>query len=151
MARGGAWLRTGRVNGSDAAARRIIVHVCNGCGLWHEGKKPAQCLSCGRMDFTRFDSKGEAKYFATLQMLERAGEISDLRRQVVLPLMTVGREGLPVQWSKMIVDYAYSDDTGAHFLDFKPAAGMSPDSALKIRCLEAQGIIVEIVTSKGRD
>lgn len=149
--RGGAWKRTGRVNGSDAAAKRIRVYICEGCGLWHEYRKPAQCLSCGRMDFMSFDSKGEATYWARLQLRERAGLVTNLRRQIPLNLLTVGRDGLACVWGQMIVDFGFRDcETGLdHLQDWKPDEGPSPDSVLKIRCLEAQGIIVEIVTSKG--
>lgn len=150
MVKGGAWTRTRRLNGSDAGAKAIKVFVCEGCGLWHEHKKPAQCMSCGRMDFMTFDSKGEAMYWARLQLRQRAELITDLRRQIPLDLLTVGRDGLTCVWGKMIVDYGFTDETGAQrWQDFKPDAGPSPDSVLKIRCLEAQGIIVEIVNSKG--
>lgn len=149
MAGGQAWRRMGRVNGSDAGRMAHKVYVCCGCGNWHNDKKPAQCLACGRMDFDRYDSMGEAKRYATLQLLQRAGEISDLRRQVPLDLLTVGRNGLAVKWGQFIVDAAYVENGAQIYEDHKPFAGMSPDAALKIRCLEAQGIKVRIHTEKG--
>ena len=102
------------------------------------------------MDFETFDSMGEFKKYASLEMLQRAGEISDLRRQVVYPLMTIGRDGLAVQWSKLVIDYVYVEKGETVVADWKPADGMSPDAALKIRCLEASGIKVTIFTSKGQ-
>ena len=38
-----------------------------------------------------FDSKLEFKHFCELQMLERAGKISNLLRQVTIPLGVAGR------------------------------------------------------------
>lgn len=97
-----------------------------------------------------FHSEGEAKKWARLKLEERAGQITDLRRQVDLPLMTVGPNGLPVQWGKMIVDFAFKDaENRQRYVDFKPDGSITPDAALKIRCLEAQGIIVELVSEKG--
>lgn len=148
MAKGGAWKRFGRVNGSDAGRMARKVYVCCGCRLWHYDKKPMQC-DCGRMDFDRYDSIGEAKRYATLQLLQRAGEISELRRQVPLDLLTVGRNGLAVKWGQFIVDAAYVEKGVQIYEDHKPAAGASPDSVLKIRCLEAQGITIRIHTEKG--
>jgi hypothetical protein len=145
---GGAWKRFGRLDGSRAGALARKVYRCVGCGEWHYDKKPAQCR-CGRMDFDRFDSIGEAKRYASLELLQRAGEISNLRRQVPLDLLTVGREGLAVKWGQFVVDAAYVEKGEQVFEDHKPDSGASPDSVLKLRCLEAQGITVRIHTSKG--
>lgn len=143
----------GRVNGSDAAKRARKVFVCRGCGLWHYDKKPAQCLAktCGRLDFDMFDSIGEAKRWARLQLLQQVGEISELRRQVPFALMTVGRAGLAVKWAEYVADFVYVETaTGQQVIgDHKPVAGMSPDAALKIRCMAAQGLPVTIFTEKG--
>ena len=139
----------GRVNGSDAGGKAKKVWLCAGCGLWHETDKPKQCIDCGRMDFLFFHSAGEAKHWARLRFLEREGLISGLTRQVPLPLMTVGKDGLACVWGELVVDFAYVEKGAQKYVDYKPAAGMTPDAALKIRCLEAQGTIVEIVTSRG--
>jgi hypothetical protein len=101
------------------------------------------------MDFLFFHSSGEAKQYARYELLQNSGYISDLRRQVPLPLMTVGRDGLACKWGEMVVDFAFIEKGELHYFDYKPDEGISPDAALKIRCLEAQGIIVEIVTRKG--
>lgn len=147
--RGGSWKRTSRLNGSDAGRLAIKVFICEGCGLWHEGAKPKQCMACGRMDFARYDSKGEAKRWALLALLERQGLISELRRQVPFPLYTIGREGLPVEFATFVADYVYIENGIKVVEDWKPVAGMSPESALKIRCLEAAGTKVKIVNAKG--
>jgi hypothetical protein len=149
MARRHSWQRIGRLNGSDAGRMARKVYICRGCGFWHQDAKPKQCHICGRMDYDYFDSTGEAKRYATLELLQRAGEISDLRRQVPLKLLTIGRNGLAVQWGTFIVDAAYVENGEQVYEDFKPFNGMSPDSALKLRCLEAQGIRVRLHTEKG--
>ncbi len=59
----------------------------------------------------KFDSKREAKRWAELCLLERAGEISDLRQQV--PLMLEGRNGPLLTRTgrrmRLTVDFAYTD------------------------------------------
>ena len=63
------------------------------------------------LDGIRFDSKREAKRWAELCLLERAGEIADLRRQV--PLMLEGRNGPLLTRTgrrmRLTVDFAYTD------------------------------------------
>ena len=77
----------------------------------------------------------------------------NVRRQVTFPLMTIGPKG-PIEWAKLVADFTYDEKDGDDWVpiveDYKAVAGMSPDAALKIRCLEAQGIFVRIVTSKGQ-
>lgn len=148
--RRGAWKRTGRVAGRDLAAIAKPVWVCQRCGLWH-GAEPRGCLNCGVLAvFDYFHSEGEAKKWARLKLEVRAGQITDLRRQVDLPLLAHGPDGRPVQWGKMIVDFAFKDADGRQrYVDFKPEGKITPDAALKVRCLEAQGIIVELVSEKG--
>lgn len=101
------------------------------------------------MQFLFFHSEGEAKHWARLKLLERAGDIADLRRQVPLDLMTVGPNGLPRKWGELIVDYAFRQDGVQKYLDWKPVEGPTPETVLKVRCLESQGIIVDFITKKG--
>jgi hypothetical protein len=143
----------GRLNGSDAGAMARKVWVCDRCGLWHYDK-PDGCKACGVLaTFQFFHSEGEAKRWARLLMLVRAGEVRNVRRQVTFPLMTIGPKG-PIEWAKLVADFTYDEKDGDDWVpiveDYKAVAGMSPDAALKIRCLEAQGIFVRIVTSKGQ-
>ena len=63
------------------------------------------------IDGITFASKKEAKRWAELCLLERAGEITDLRRQV--PIMLEGKRG-PLQTRtgrqmRLTVDFAYVD------------------------------------------
>ncbi len=63
------------------------------------------------LDGIEFDSKREAKRWAELCLLKRAGEIADLRRQV--PLMLEGRDGPLLTRTgrrmRLTVDFAYTD------------------------------------------
>ena len=59
-----------------------------------------------------FDSKKEAQRYMELQLLERAGEISNLRRQVKIDLMGQHRPLYTRTGRKMrlTIDYAYVED-----------------------------------------
>lgn len=136
----------GRLAGADAAKLAKPIYICNGCGLWHDNGKPAQCISCGRMDFAHFHSTGEAKMWARLEQRQRVGLISQLERQIPFPLYTVDPNGKPVQWAKFVADFVYVENGVRKVFDYKPRAGIGYDAELKIRCLEAQGVKVEIIT-----
>lgn len=59
-------------------------------------------------DGITFDSKAEARRFCVLKALERAGEISDLQRQVAFvlaPPVRIGGRGRPAM--KYIADFVY--------------------------------------------
>ena len=60
------------------------------------------------IDGERFDSKAEAKRWTQLQLLQRAGEITDLRRQVTYPLFGMGGTKVGT-WR---VDFAYREKNG---------------------------------------
>ena len=63
------------------------------------------------LDGIKFDSKREAKRWAELCLLERAGEIADLRRQVVVELE--GRDGPLLTRTgrrmRLTLDFTYTD------------------------------------------
>lgn len=153
------WNRIGRLNGSDAARLARPLWVCAACRTWHNDRpagkliKPLHCKFCGRSEFDYFHSEGEAQTWAKLHLRQRAGEIQNLRRQVPFALMTVGREGLACQWGEAVLDFTFDELRGGQWVpvrcDYKPAVGISPDAALKFRCLEAQGLPVRIITSNG--
>lgn len=150
--RGGAWKRTGRLNGSDVAKLAKKVWICQSCGTWHYAR-PAACISCGVLAvFDFFHSEGEAKRWANLLILQRGGRVRNLRRQVPFPLMTVGPKGL-LQWAEFVADFTYEEHDGYDWVpiveDYKPVEGPTPDAALKLRCLEAQGTRVRVMTAKG--
>lgn len=145
----GGWKGARQSKDRTFASSAIKVHVCAGCGLWAEGKKPAACLGCGRMDFITFPSKGEAKWWAKLRQREMAGLIRELERQVPIDLLTVHhRTGKPVAWGRYIADFRWFDvEKGERVVaECKPGGGMTYESQLKIRCVEGMGIPVEILT-----
>ena len=75
--------------------------------------------------------------------------IEELEREVRIPLLTVDhRTGKPVEWATYVADFRYRDlESGDRKVEeFKPSGGMSYDAQLKIRCCEAMGIPVAIVT-----
>lgn len=155
-----SWRRMGRVNGSDAGRKAVPVWLCSNCRCWHDDRnaagkliKPLQCKFCGRAEFDYFHSSGEARMWCSLHLRQKAGMIRELRRQVPFDLMTVGRQGLACKWAELVVDFVFDEQDGDTWsrvvADYKPSEGMSPDAALKIRCLEAQGVPVRILTKDG--
>lgn len=136
-----------RAAGSAVGKIAVKTFVCHGCGLQHKGKMPTQCLSCGRIDFAKYDSIGEAQRFGELRLLELAGAISQLETQVRFPLMTVGPDGRPVKVATYIADFTYQRDGSQIIEDFKGA--MTDVAALKLRWMAGQGLPVKIVTAKG--
>lgn len=98
------------------------------------------------MDFDRFDSKTEAKRWASLRLQERAGEIADLQRQIRFPLLTIDeRTGKPVKFAEYVADFRYRIiSTGEVVIDDSKGGAISPDAALKLRIMEASGRTVTL-------
>jgi len=97
-----------------------------------------------------FDSKGEMRRWNELLLMQRAGEISDLERQVALPLMIAGNpikirspryaQGRAVVY---IADFRYREPGGVVIEDFKGV--WTPEARLKIAIVEAQyGVRVKV-------
>lgn len=86
------------------------------------------------IDGARFDSKGEARRWEVLRLMELAGEISELRRQVRVTLIGAGNmvllydSGRPAEY---VADFAYivARETKVTLEDFKGAE--TPESKLK--------------------
>lgn len=57
------------------------------------------------LDGVTFDSLKEADRWAQLKLLERAGKISDLKRQVPFPLVVNG-----TKVAKLVVDFTYEEN-----------------------------------------
>lgn len=64
------------------------------------------------VDGETFDSKLEAGRWQVLRLMERAGEISDLRRQVRFPLLVQG-----IEIGHYTADFVYSDQTGKRVIE----------------------------------
>ncbi|WP_457647639.1 DUF1064 domain-containing protein [Profundibacter sp.] len=99
------------------------------------------------LDGIRFDSKREAKRWAELCLLERAGEIADLRRQV--PLMLEGRNGPLLTRTgrrmRLTVDFAYTDLVSGLTI-YEDAKGVpTRDYEVRRAVAAAQGIEVKEV------
>lgn len=141
------WRQFGKINGSDLGKLAITTFVCCGCGTFHEREKPAHCISCGRIDFHRFMSRGEAVRWAQLLRLQRAGQISDLQRQVRFPLVTVTSTGKPIKFADYVADFTYTEDGETVREDYKSKSGIDPVAELKLRIMEASGLPVRLVTS----
>lgn len=71
-------------------------------------------------DAGTFDSMREARRFYELQLLERAGEISDLKRQVAFELIPAQRDegGKLLERSvRYIADFTYTDKDGSYVVE----------------------------------
>lgn len=136
----------------------IPVYVCSrpGCEVHHPARRddkgkwtaPHHCLGCSGMAFDRFPSTGEANRWAALRLQENVGIITNLRRQVKYPLMTIAPNGLQVWVADYIADFVYVRDGKEIVEDSKPRNGIDPTAALKLRWMAAQrGEEVLITTS----
>lgn len=140
--------KLGKASGSAIGKIAVRIYVCRGCGLEHKLDKPAQCKSCGRMDFDHFDSTGEAGRWATLCLKVRAGLISDLQKQVRFPLMAYRADGAAVKVGEYHADFVYMRDGERVIEDFKGA--ITDLASWKLRHMAAQGLPVSIITAKGK-
>jgi len=140
----------GKASGAAVGAIAIKVYVCRGCGLQHKADKPVQCKACGRMDFSKFDSTGEANRYAELLLRVSAGLIHSLETQVRFPLMAHRADGAAVKVGEYWADFCYvrADTSERVTEDFKGA--MTDLAAWKLRHMAAQGMPVTIVTAKGK-
>lgn len=64
------------------------------------------------VDNIRFASKREAERYKELRLLEAAGEITDLKRQVRFPLFTEDMDDNRQQVTQYIADFTYVDKGG---------------------------------------
>jgi hypothetical protein len=95
------------------------------------------------IDGVVFDSKREATYWCGLQARARAGEITELRRQVVFPLCCPV-EDRAVMVASYIADFCYLENGVRHVVDAK--GHRTPIYNLKRKWLRLQdGIIIEEV------
>lgn len=154
--------RMKRLSGADAARMAQPVYVCSrpGCEVHHKAIKklvkgkidpltgefkmreawapPDKCLGCGGLAFDYFASTTEADRWAALRLQQKAGLISDLRRQVPFPLMTIGPNGLQVKVADYVADHVFIRDGKEVVEDVKPRAGIDPVADLKLRWMAAQ-------------
>lgn len=152
-----AWRGFSQQGGADIGRRAIVVYVCKHCGAWHERPNsgatkgpPAQCINALCVwpigEFDRFDSKTEAQQWAKIKLREREGRITELRRQVRFPLLTVDeRTGKPVKFADYVADFVYLDvATGEVVIEDSKGGAISPEAALKLRVMESSGRTVTL-------
>lgn len=104
-------------------------------------------MSCGSLSFYKFDSTGEAGRWATLCLLERAGKITDLKRQIRFDLMAArslkGRT-VAAKVGQYVADFTYKRGGEWVIEDFKGA--MTDLASWKLRHMEAQGLPVKLTS-----
>lgn len=96
------------------------------------------------LDGIKFDSKKEAQRWAQLKFLEKAGEITNLERQIPIPLF--GRDG-PIMTDSgkrqrtYIADFRYIDRRLNGVVVIEDSKGMeTPEFKLKKAILAAQNV-----------
>lgn len=103
-----------------------------------------------------FDSKAEMRRYHELRLLERAGEISNLRRQVAYPLVVNGKpvlirsDGYPNgRAAKYTADFVYDDPSGWPLETVEDSKGVYTDAGrLRIAVAEAvHGFRIKITGS----
>lgn len=96
------------------------------------------------IDGIKFPSKREGARWCALRLLERAGEIRDLERQVRIPLM--GRDG-PLKSAAgrqlvYVADFRYFDVRAGAVVVEDSKGHETPDYKLKRSILAAQGVAI---------
>jgi hypothetical protein len=99
-----------RVGGGALQSRARRVWRCDICGTIAWTKSP--CAACKNSTVQHFDSSGEAQRYAELVLLEKAGEIFNLQRQVRCDLHVRSAEGKRYVVGTIVIDYRYLDHTG---------------------------------------
>ncbi len=152
------WRGFGRLSRESIASKARPAWICTNCQRWSDGAydqrlgrvaPPRQCEGCGRLQFDYFQSQGEAKCWLRLKLLERQGEISELERQIRIPLLAYNlATNSPVEFATFVLDFRYREREGQRVnLEYKPRSGMSYDALLKIKAAESMGIPITLSTS----
>jgi hypothetical protein len=95
----------------------------------------------------KFSSKKEARRWCQLQLLEQAGEIRDLKRQVKVPLL--GRDG-PIltptgRKAHYVADFTYTEARSGLEVIEDAKGYPTPEYMLKRAVLAAQGVRINEV------
>lgn len=91
-----------------------------------------------------FDSKLECRRWNELKLLEKAGAIKELKRQVRLPLISKSRYGKEIAY---IADFTYLEGEKLVVEDTKSEATKTPLYRLKKRLVaEKYGIVIKEIT-----
>ena len=97
-------------------------------------------------DGMTFDSKAELSRWNRLRLMERAGEISGLRRQVRFPLFGAGN----VHICDYIADFVYHRGTAESQVVEDVKGVLTETFRIKAKLMAAQGQPVTIITKDGK-
>jgi hypothetical protein len=83
-----------------------------------KAKKPSKYRAQKtKVDGITFDSKGEADYYCQLKLLQRAGEVTDIKLQPRYPILDASERGKGIDYvADFLVTYA---DGRQEIIDFK--------------------------------
>lgn len=96
------------------------------------------------IDGIRFDSKREAERWCELRLLERAGEIKELQRQVSFELIPAQKNG-KVKPVKYVADFTYETRYGKYVVEDAKGVRTEVYKIKKKLMLERYGIeVVEV-------
>ena len=96
------------------------------------------------IDGIRFDSKREAERWCELRLLERAGEIKELQRQVSFELIPAQKNG-KVKSVKYVADFTYETRYGKYVVEDAKGVKTEVYKIKKKLMLERYGIeVVEV-------
>lgn len=74
---------------------------------WLPGRTESKRRKYGNVKVGGFDSKKESARYAELELMQRAGEITDLRRQVRIELIPKQAGERAVEW---LADFVYTEN-----------------------------------------
>lgn len=155
-----------RFSGARVGALTQAVFICTKCGCWqvdHRGnpvKTRAEigfyCVdtkNCTGTEFQRFDSRTEAKAYASLLLREARGEIVQIELQPKFDLIVIGPDKKPIKIGEYWGDFRYLDlgptenaESGERVVIDAKGGGDTHMSAWKRKHAEAQyGIRIRIM------
>jgi hypothetical protein len=85
------------------------------------------------IDGLKFDSKKEAARWLELELLQKAGKISNLKRQVPFELNVNG-----IKIGKLVLDFTYTENGKTVYEDVKSKPTMTPIFKWKAKHFKAQ-------------
>lgn len=150
MAKGSRFGGFKRVSGAHIGKLAIKVYVCNGCMSHYRINQPPQCLRCGRMDFVRMDSVAEANRWSSLNLLERAGDIKGLQRQIPFDLCCMDLNGDKHKVATYKCDFVYEerqkDGSWKWVIEDVKGSAIDPIARMKLKWMEKQGMPVRLTS-----
>jgi hypothetical protein len=89
------------------------------------------------LDGQTFDSAHEARIWQELTLEQQAGELSDLQRQRVFPLIVKAKDGLPVLVGRFTADFVCRRDGKLQVVEAKSRATRTEAYQLRKKLFEA--------------